>query len=273
MTDRRALVVVAVAGLALLALSFLNGWIVHDREIRGEGFRESETLLSGWKSISIPVLSVGAVAAGATGVAAIVLLARPGALPRWLLLAGSIVALAIVASSLVPLSWDGHTTSVDLRPGFLTVVGLVLAVVMVVAAGLASGASGAAWLAFAVGGALVAGAAVAGRWGVLTVAGPSNQNWEDGTYVRDPGGAAELTLIVEDGRYRIGDRWAGTWEGSGGWTVALDNDPACPESRGAYHAHGEGDDDADLRFVKIVDTCADGQRAADLESAIWVRQR
>ena len=28
----------------------------------------------------------------------------------------------------------------------------------------------------------------------------------------------------------------------------------------------------DLRFVKIVDTCRDGERAADLESGIWVRQ-
>ena len=36
MTDRRALMVVAVAGLALFALSFVSGWIVHDREIGGE---------------------------------------------------------------------------------------------------------------------------------------------------------------------------------------------------------------------------------------------
>ncbi len=272
MSERRALLAVAVAGIALFALSFVNGWVVHDREIRGEGFRHSETLLSAWRSVAVPVLSVGAIAAAGTAVAAVVQLARPGSIPRWLLVAGSVVVLAVVASSLVPLGWNGHTTSIDLRPGFLTVAGLVLAIVMLAAAVVASGASGPAWIGVAVGVVLVAGAAVGGRWAVLTVSGPSNQRWEDGTYVRDAGTGAELTLTIDDGGYRIDDRWAGTWE-SGGGTVALDDDPACPGSRGAYHAHGEGEGDApDLRFVKIVDTCGGGERAADLEGGIWERQ-
>jgi hypothetical protein len=271
MTDRRALMVVAVAGLALFALSFVSGWIVHDREIGGEGFRHSQTLLNAWRSAAVPVLTIGAVTAAATGVAALVLLARPRALPRWLLVAGSVAVLAIVASSLVPLGWDGHTTRIDLSPGLLTAVGIVLSVAMVAAAFVASGASGMPWVAVAVAGVLVAGAAVGGRWATLTVTGPSNQAWEDGSYVRDPGGEAELTLTIDDGTYRIGDRWAGTWDGSGGWTIALDDDPACPDARGAYHARSDGED-GNLRFVKIVDTCADGERAADLEAATWVRQ-
>jgi hypothetical protein len=268
--DRRALLAVAIAGAALFALSFVNGWIVHDREIRGEGFRHSETLLNAWRSVAIPVLTLAATLAAVTAIAALVMLARPGALPRWLLVAGALSVFALVASSLVPLSWDGFTTSIDLRPGLLTAVGLILSLVMVVAAWSAAAIGRGAAVAIAVAGLVVAGAAVAGRWTVLTVSGPSNQAWEDGTYVRSA--AEPLTLTIEDGTYRIADRWAGTWDGSGGWTIALDDDPACPDSRGAYHARGEGQDDVDLRFVMIVDTCGDGDRAADLEGGIWVRQ-
>jgi hypothetical protein len=271
-TDRRALLAVAIAGVALFALSFVNGWIVHDREIRGEGFRHSEILLSAWRSVAIPVLSLAAIIAAGTAVAAGVILARPGALPRWLLVAGAVSVFALVASSLVPLSWDGFTTSIDLRPGVLTAIGLILAVVMLVAAWFAAGIGRGVAVAIAIGGLVVAGAAVGGRWTVLTASGPSNQAWQDGTYVRSAGDLPPLTLTIDDGTYRVGDRWSGTWDGSGGWTIALDDDPACPDSRGAYHAHGEGQDEMDLRFVKIVDTCGEGERASDLENGIWVRQ-
>jgi hypothetical protein len=271
-TGRRALLAVAIAGVAIFALSFVSGWIVHDREVRGEGFRHSEILLSAWRSVAIPVLSLAAIVAAATAVAALVTLARPAALPRWLLVAGAVVVVALVASSLVPLSWNGFTTSVDLRPGVLTAVGLVLAIVMLVAASVVAGIGTGAAAALAIAGLVVAGAAVGGRWAVLTVSGPSNQAWEDGTYVRSAADLPPLTLTIEDGTYRVDDRWSGRWEGGGGWTIAMDGDPACPDSRGAYHAHGEGEDDTDLRFVKIVDTCRDGERASDLESGIWVRQ-
>ena len=272
MTDRRALLVVAVAGAAIFALSFLSGWIVHDREVRGEGFRHAEILLSAWRSVAAPVLAVAAVAAIGTTAAALVLLARPEALPRWLPVAGSVAVLALVASSLAPIGWDGHTTSIDLRPGFLTVVGLVLAVVMLAAALVAAELGGGRWAVVAVAGILLAAAAVGGRWAVLTVSGPSNQAWEDGTYVRASADLPALELAIQDGTFRIGDRWSGTWEGSDGWTIVLDDDPACPDSRGAYHARRAGEDDADLRFVKVVDTCLDGERARDLEAGIWERQ-
>ncbi len=272
MTDRRALLAVVIAGVAIFALSFVSGWIVHDREVRGEGFRHSEILLSAWRSVAIPVLSIAAIVAAATAVAALVILARPGVLPRWLLVAGAVAVVALVASSLVPLSWDGFTTSIDLRPGLLTAVGLILAVVMLVAAVMAAGIGRGAMVPIAIAGLVVAGAAVGGRSAVLTVSGPSNQAWEDGTYVRSAGDLPPLTLSIDGGTYRIDGRWSGTWEGSGGWTIVVDGDPACPDSRGAYHAHGEGDDDMDLRFVKIVDTCGDGERATDLESGIWIRQ-
>ena len=272
MTERRALLAVATAGVAILALSFANGWIVHDLEVRGEGFRHSEVLLSAWRSVAIPVLSLAAITAAATAVGALFLIAQRGALPRWLLVAGAVAVVALVASSLVPLSWDGFTTSIDLRPGLLTALGLVLAVVMLVAAWIAAGLGTGALAPLAIGGLVVAGAAVGGRSVVLTVSGPSNQAWEDGAYVRAAEDLPPLTLTIEDGTYRIDDRWAGTWEGSGGWTIAVDGDPACPDARGAYHARAAGENEADLRFVKIVDTCREGERASDLESGIWVRQ-
>ena len=78
MTDRRALLAVAIAGVAIFALSFVNGWIFLDREVRGEGFRHSEILLSAWRSVAIPVLSLAAIIAAATAVAAIVILSETG---------------------------------------------------------------------------------------------------------------------------------------------------------------------------------------------------
>jgi hypothetical protein len=271
-TARRALLVVAVAGAAIFALSFVNGWIVHDREIRGEGFRHSEILLSAWRSVAVPVLSAAALIALAAAVAAVAMLVRPGVVPPWTLVAASVAVLALVAATLVPLGWNGHTTSTDLRPGYLAIVGVVVAVAMLVAAWVAAGFGTARLAQLAVLGVLLAVLAVGGRWAVLAASGPSNQAWEEGTYVRTGDNLPALTLTIEDGTYRIDDRWAGTWEGSGGWTVALDADPACPDSRGAYHARRAGTDDQDLRFVKIVDTCQDGERARELEAGIWERQ-
>ena len=271
MTRSRALAVVAVIGVAIFALSFVNGWIVLDREIRGEGYRHSEIVLGAWRSVAVPVLSVGSVVALGTAVAAAVRLTGLAAVPAWLLAGGAVVSLAAMATSLVPLGWDGHTTSIDLRPALLTWVGLALGAVMLAAVAIAAPTGARTWAVLGVVGlaALVAG--LAGRQAVLTASGPSNQNWSDGSYVLATSDGA-VTLTIDDGTYRLGDRWAGVWEGSGGWTVALDDDQACPGSRGAYHAHGEGPEGVDLRFVRIVDTCEAGARSELLESGIWERQ-
>lgn len=270
MTPRsRALAVIIVAGLAIFALSFVNGWIVHDREIRGEGYRHSEIILGAWRSVAMPVLTVGVLAALAT--AALALARRAGrSVPDWLLLAGSAVTLAAIVASFVPLGWDGHTTSVDLRPGVLSWVGAALAIAMVVAAATLV-RSPRVLVATALGVLLLTGVAAAGRWGVLTAAGPSNQSWSDGTYVRTGGGGA-LELVIDDGTYRLAGRWTGAWEGSGGWTIALDDDPLCPDSRGSYHARPADAGSEALVFVKIVDTCEGGSRAEILESGTWERE-
>jgi len=272
MTSSRALAIVAVIGVAIFALSFVNGWILHEREIRGEGYRHSVILLSAWRSVAIPVLSLGALLALATAAAAGARLAGTVSVPGRLLAGGSVASLALIASSVAPIGWNGHTTSVDLTPSALTWVGIGLAALMVATVAVAFPPSRRGWTVLGALGVLVLLAGVGGRQLVLSASGPSNQNWSDGTYVLAADGQP-VTLVIADGRYRIGSRWAGTWEGSGGWTVALDDDPICPSSRGAYHAHGEGADGVDLRFVMIVDTCEDGERAQLLESGTWERQQ
>ena len=273
MTTFRWLVAVAVGGAAILALSFVNGWIVHDMEIRGEGYRHAEILLSAWRSVAVPVLTLGAVAAGATALVALAQLRRPRALPAWSLPAGAVVALALIATSVVPLGWDGFTTSVDLRAGWLLPVGIGLAAAMTLAAVRAAGPGPRTLAAVGVLGVATFAVGLGGRALALELAGGNNEAWSDGVYLRAASdGRPAQSLTIESGRYTIGDRWAGSWEGSGGWTVVLDGDPACPESRGAYHAHDTGPSGEDLRFVKVVDTCLDGERAADLETGVWERQ-
>lgn len=75
-------------------------------------------------------------------------------------------------------------------------------------------------------------------------------------------------MTLTETTYVIGDRWSGTFESSG-CPIILDDDPACPTTRGTYHAHGVADDD--LRFVMVVDPCMNGARAADLETGTWER--
>lgn len=277
MTDRRWLLVVAVAGIALFALSFLDGWLVHERELRGEGYRFVETALSAWRGRALPVLSAGVVLALLVGVLAAVAARRPGSVPAAVLLIGAVATLGIVVSGAWPIAQEGHASSVRVSPGPLLGVGIGLALVMV-AAGIAIRRPARPLVVAAVAaGLLLVGAGAGGRWLGLQWAEGTGQHWSEGSYTRPASnGGPALTLTINDGRFSIGDRsgshepdrWSGTWEASG-WTVVLDEDPACRGSRGAYHAHAEGDDD--LRFVKVVDTCRDGERAADLESGVWER--
>ncbi len=268
MTQRRWLLLIAAAGIAVFALSFVNAWIVHDREIRGEGYRHAQHFLSAWRGEGMPVLTVAAFGALATALYALILRRRPS-LVRLPLLAGAVIVLGLVLSAGWPVSKDGHASSVRLSVGFLLPLGAVLAGSMVVGAVkiirpprrwtiLAS-----ALLVFA----LASGAG--GRWLGLQWAEGTGRHWSDGSYTRSAtGGEPTETLVISDTRVAIGERWQGTWEWSG-WTVVIDNDPACPDSRGTYHARGVNE--ADLRFVKVVDTCEDGVRGDDLETGIWYR--
>ncbi|HET8776613.1 MAG TPA: hypothetical protein VFN76_03025, partial [Candidatus Limnocylindria bacterium] len=263
---RRWLTVIVVAGIALGVLSLFNAWVVHDRKVLGEGYREVVSTLGAWDVLVTPALTAGLVAALLTAVAAAAILATGRRLPSRALLAGAALALGLVAASLVPLSQAGQASRVDLSPAWALIAGTALAAVMVAAASVADPPGRRGML---MAGALFAAVAVVGigsQWLVLQARGGSNEAWSPGSYTREAAGEPELTLTIGDGTYAIGDRWAGTWE-SRGWIVSLDDDPACPGSRGTYHAHGYPEPlDSDLRFVKVVDTCEDGARAEALES-------
>jgi hypothetical protein len=268
MTRGRWLLLVAVAGAALFALSFVNGWIVHDRELRGEGYRFVQVTLSAWRSAGMPVLTVGAVAALLVAAWAAASVGTPR-LPRWPVLVGSVVVLAIVASVAVPIAQRGQASDVDLSPGLLLVPGLVLAAAMALGAVRAVGPSRRALLgAGAIGVAVLAGS-LAGRWAALHWGEGDNRFWEVGSYTLAAADGGPVTITLEEDAYRIGDAYAGSLDWSG-WTVVLHDDPACPDARGTYHARSAGAESA-IRFVKVVDICRDGERAAILERGTWER--
>lgn len=269
MNRARWLLLVAVTGVAIFALSFVNAWIVHDRELRGEGYRHAQYFLSAWRGVGVPVLTMAAFAALGTAAWAVVVMRREG-MPAWPLVIGSALVVGLVCSAAWPVSQDSLASSVDLSFGPLLPIGVALAVAMIVGSLAAARSSRRLLLAMAAIGlvALVGGAGV--RWLGLQLAEGTGEHWSEGEYVRPAvDGEPEEVLSIGDGTFTIGDRWSGTWESSS-WTVVLDNDPACPESRGTYHAHGV--DEEDLRFVKVVDTCEDGARAATLETGIWERR-
>jgi len=268
MTRHHWLLLVAVCGAAIFALSFVNAWIVLDRELRGEGYRHAITTVSAWRSVGLPVLAVGAIAALATAAWAALVLRAP-ARPDWPLIAGSTGVLAVLLATAVPVGQDAHASSVDLSAGPLLPVGIALAAGMLAGSLAVAHPSARTVVAAAAFGALVLAGATGGRWLGLQVGEGTGRHWSEGTYTRAAtDGETTETLTIGDGTFAIAERWGGQWEWSG-WTVVLDEDPECPDSRGTYHAHGVADED--LRFVKVVDTCEDGARAADLETGIWKR--
>ncbi len=273
MTRNRWLWTAAAAGIAIFALSFVNGWIFHDREIRGEGYRHAQIYLSAWRNVAVPVTSAAAVGALAVGLgAAARALGRAQLRPRppsGLLVVGAAIVVGLIVASAWPVEKVGHASTVTLSVAWLLPVVLLLAVGMAVALVRALGPTRRVVVVAAAIAVLATVGGAAGRWLGLQLAEGTGRHWEVGSYTRPAiDGGPSLTLALTAGRYEIGDRWAGTFESSG-WTVILDNDPACPDARGTYHAHGENE--ADLRFVMVVDPCRDGARAADLEAAIWER--
>jgi hypothetical protein len=269
LSARRWLGVMAVAGLAIFALSFVNAWIVHDREVRGEGYRFVQYYLSAWRGVGMPVLTLGVLTALGVGIGAVLSVIGRVRVPPWLLLVGSSVALGLIVSAAWPVSRAGHASSVQLSVGLLLPIGIGLATLMVVAGVALTQPSISVAVAAVAIGLLALGGGAGGRWLGLQAAEGTGRHWSEGSYTRAAtGGEPSETLTISGETVSIGERWGGSWEWSG-WTVVIDNDPACPDSRGAYHAHGVGD--ADLRFVKVVDTCEDGARAADLETGTWER--
>ena len=269
MTHRTWLAAMAVAGIAIFALAFVDGWIVHDREVRGEGYRMVHVILGVWEERGFPILAAGTIVALLVGIGAALVPVGRAVARGGVLFIGACLALGILASGAFPVSQDSLASSVQLSFGWPLVVAVALGIVMAVAAFMALRPPG---------GLLVAGAALVvigfaagsgGRWYGLQLAEGEGRPWSDGSYTRTAtGGEPTETLTFDGERIAIGDRWSGTLDGNG-WVVTIEDDPACPDARGTYHAHDAGE--ADLRFVKLIDTCRDGERAADLETGIWER--
>ncbi len=272
MTRTRWLWLAASAGVAILALSLVNGWILHDREVRGEGYRQVQVYLSAWRGVAMPVTAAASVVAGAVGLGsawmAITRTQRGLAIPA----IGAAVSIGLILATAWPVSQTGHASSVALTPSFIEPVALALAGVMGLSLVRALRPSRRVIVA-SLGVALIATAGgIGGRWLGLQWAEGTGRHWEVGSYTRPATGDQPAeTLRLSDDRYEIDERWSGDFESSG-WTVSLDNDPACPEARGTYHVHGEGGESVeDLRFVMVVDPCRDGERAGELEAGIWER--
>jgi len=270
MTARAWLAAVAASGVIVFALSFVRAWVAHERELRGEGYRFVSFVADAWREPAAPLLTVAVVLALVVGVAAALALWRHLGVSRSLLLVGSATVLALMVASAVPIAQDGHASSVDVRMAVLMPVGIGLSLLMTIGAATVARPrrTGAAAVAGAV--ILVVVGGVGGRWWLLQASEGTGRHWSDGSYVRRAtGGEPTERMTIAGDRVTIGDRWQGTWEWSG-WTVVIDDDAACPDSRGTYHARGVNDDD--LRFVMVVDTCRDGARAADLQTGVWERE-
>lgn len=264
------LIAIGLGGLTILALSLVPGWLLHARHLGGHGLTELDTLPNAWQTRSVPVISAGVVLAGLAGIAALAALARPGRLLSLLMLGGSAGAAALLLSGLWPISHPGHASSVDVSARWPLILAALLALGMATASVISLGGTR-----LAVAGAaaavvlLMAAGAAGGRQVLLDLQEGTGRHWQDGSYTRaaEAGQPAE-TLTIHDGTFRIGDRWSGTFSGEG-LVVVLTDDPACPDKRGSYHLFGAGG--KDVRFEQIVDTCADGERGADLMTGIWKR--
>jgi hypothetical protein len=220
-------------------------------------------------AVVVESLAAGTFVALLVGIGAALTWAGRRWVPGWLLVMGAFLALGILASGAFPVSQDTLASSVDLSPGWAAAGAIALGIIMVVAGAMSYGprstivAAGAAIaiVAFAVGS--------GGRWYGLQLVEGDGRQWSDGSYTRAAvGDQPTETLTFEGDTITIGDRWSGSLDWNG-WVINIVDDPACPDARGTYHAHGEGDEG--LSFVKIIDTCSDGERAADLETGTWER--
>jgi hypothetical protein len=262
------LVVPVLVAIGLLLLSLVPHWIVHHRELTGEGYRTVLTELSAWHGPLLPAAIGVAIAALAGGIAA-ARLAGDRRIPVGAVLVTELGALGVFAAFAWPVAYARNAVSLSLSPGWATWLAIALTAVGAVAAGIAV-----RWrprrLAIAVGLAmLLAVAMVGGRTLGLRLATGTGEHHQEGAYTRAATAEEPAeTLTIEDGRYTIGSRWSGAFVVAGP-LVSLVDDPACPGVRGTYHLYAAGGED--VRFVKVIDTCQDGARARVLETGIWNR--
>lgn len=248
-----ALAVVGL-GLVVLALSAVPAWLLHSRVVGGEGYRTLTLGLNAWQLKSVPVLSLAAVTAGLAGIAAMVPRAQ-----RWLPVMVA-VPLGLLAAGLLPLSHEAHVTSVAVTPGWALF--LALAAVAAMLALVQRGARPPRAMLIAAAAVLLAVGAAGGigRFAQLQEAEAVSTHWSPGTYGRQAG-AQEARLTLTNTTYASGP-WRGALE-TAGISIILTGDAGCPEARGFYHVRAASGDA--ILVEKVIDTCADGDRAAALE--------
>jgi hypothetical protein len=270
---RKSVVVLAAAGAGLAILSAVPAWLVHRRVLMGEGSRLVVSEWNAWQQDSLPVVTAGVLLALLVAILGVARSLRWPRIPGWLLVLAAAGSLGLLLGAAWPLEQRIGGSSIGLSAGLALVAGIVLVTVVVVGAiasahrsrpvllgmvavlvlGLAGGIGGRAL------GLTLRKAAVDGRGGVYARAAAD--------------GGPATTLTMRDGAYAVDNRWSGTFVRSG-ITIVLLDDPACPDTRGSYHAlPADGDRSGDrIRLDAILDLCAGGERAADLEAGVWVRQ-
>lgn len=263
--------VLLLAGFAITALSAVPAWLVHTRVVMGEGSRLVVTQWSAWQRDAVPIVT-GAVVIGL----AVALLAlsrgRLPSMPGWVLVSAAAMPLGLLLAAAWPLSAKMSASHVSLSPGLALLAGIGLAAAMIGAAVALAGPTRAVLVAAAM--TLVVGATA----GVGVRAYALEQRRAaaddvDAVYARDAGGGFSHSLVMRDGRYAADERWSGSYLRSG-LTIVFLEDPACPDTRGTYHAlpadaERQGDR---IRLDVVLDVCAGGERARDLEAGVWVRQ-
>jgi hypothetical protein len=263
---------IVAAGLAIGGLSLVPGWLVHTREILGEGTREVVTRLSPWQGQAVPVLATGVLVEVLVAVAAALQLARPSEFGRRALGTAALVGLGLLLGATLPVAQSGHASGVTMTPAWPLAAAILAGAVALASSLLAAPLSRRAaapllglTLAVALG-------AAGARWMELNLAEGNGRHWSDGAYTRHAvGGQVTETLTLRAGTYSAGTRWSGTFEASG-LVIVLTGDPVCPGDRGSYHVRSVGQTQ-DLTWDAIVDVCAHGDRARDFETGIWVRDR
>lgn len=245
----------------------MPAWIVHFREMRGEGYRTLNLDLSAWQGGAVPVLAAGVVVLVASGAFAVAWSTRrQRSLPVGIPIAAGIGA-GLLGAAAWPISHVGQVSGLWLSPGWALAAGLLLAVVLVAGALRLAGARWRVVAGTALGALLAVAGGVGGRSVLLAGAEADRPHWSDGTYTRALDDGRRQVLTLQDATYRLGDTWSGRFEASG-LTMILVDDPACPDARGAYRIFSAGDDD--IRWELIVDVCADGARVPDF-SGTWQR--
>jgi hypothetical protein len=269
---RKSIVALAAAGAGLAILSAAPAWLVHRRILMGEGSRLVVSEWNAWQQDSLPVVTAGVLLALLVAFLGVARATRWPRIPGWPLALGAAASLGLLLSGAWPLEQRIGGSSISLSAGLALFSGIVLAALMagvtaradrsrlvrvgmvaILVVGLAGGIGGRAL------GLTLRKAAVDGRGGVYARAATDGQ--------------PAATLTMRDGVYSVDDRWSGTFVRSG-ITIVFLGDPACPDTRGSYHAlPADGDrSGARIRLDAILDLCAGGERAADLEAGVWIRQ-